>query len=103
MELLKLFLLGNNFIGRDSVCLVLGDNIFFGNGLSEELKKASAQKTGATVFGYYVQNPQRYGVLEFDENNKVISLEEKPKIHKSNSADENLLYPSIPFFASATS
>ena len=78
------FLIGENFIGRDSVCLVLGDNIFFGNGLSEELKKASAQKTGATVFGYCVQNPQRYGVLEFDENNKVISLEEKPKIPKSN-------------------
>ena len=78
------FLIGGNFIGGDSVCLVLGDNIFFGNGLSEELKNASAQKTGATVFGYHVQNPQRYGVLEFDENNKVISLEEKPKIPKSN-------------------
>jgi len=78
------FLIGEDFIGEDSVCLVLGDNIFFGNGLSEELKNASAQKTGATVFGYYVQNPQRYGVLEFDENNKVISLEEKPKIPKSN-------------------
>jgi len=78
------FLIGEDFIGEDSVCLVLGDNIFFGNGLSDELKNASAQKTGATVFGYYVQNPQRYGVLEFDENNKVISLEEKPKIPKSN-------------------
>ena len=78
------FLIGEDFIGEDSVCLVLGDNIFFGNGLSEELKNASARKTGATVFGYYVQNPQRYGVLEFDENNKVISLEEKPKIPKSN-------------------
>ena len=77
------FLIGEDFIGGGSVCLILGDNIFFGNGLSEELKKASAQKTGATVFGYYVQNPQRYGVLEFDENNKVISMEEKPKIPKS--------------------
>ena len=65
------FLIGENFIGRDSVCLVLGDNIFFGNGLSEKLKNASARKTGATVFGYYAQNPHRYGVLEFDENNKV--------------------------------
>ncbi len=78
------FLIGEDFLGEDSVCLVLGDNIFFGNGLSEELKNASARKTGATVFGYYVKDPQRYGVLEFDENNKVISLEEKPKIPKSN-------------------
>ena len=66
------------------MCLVLGDNIFFGHGLSEELKIASSRKTGATVFGYYVQDPQRYGVIEFDENNKVKSLEEKPKKPKSN-------------------
>ncbi len=77
------FIIGEDFIGKDSVCLVLGDNIFFGNRLSEELKNASLLKTGATVFGYYVQNPQRYGVIEFDKNNKVISLEEKPKKPKS--------------------
>ena len=86
------FLIGEDFIGEDSVCLVLGDNIFFGNGLSEELKNASARKTGATVFGYYVQDPQRYGVIEFDENKKVISLEEKPKKPKSKWAVTGLYF-----------
>ena len=78
------FIIGEKFIGDDSVCLVLGDNIFFGHNLSTVLKEAVSQREGATVFGYYVNNPQRYGVIEFDNNNKVISIEEKPKKPKSN-------------------
>jgi len=78
------FIIGEDFIGKDNVCLILGDNIFFGDGLSVLLKKASKQKEDATLFGYCVKDPQRYGVIEFDENNKVISIEEKPKKPKSN-------------------
>ncbi|RKY02939.1 MAG: glucose-1-phosphate thymidylyltransferase [Spirochaetes bacterium] len=78
------FIIGEKFIGDDSVCLVLGDNIFFGHNLSTVLKEAVSQREGATVFGYYVNNPQRYGVIEFDNNNRVISIEEKPKKPKSN-------------------
>jgi len=77
------FLIGEDFLGGDSVCLVLGDNIFFGHGFSERLKIASSRTKGAAVFGYYVQDPHRYGVIEFDENKRVISLEEKPKKPKS--------------------
>jgi glucose-1-phosphate thymidylyltransferase len=78
------FIVGEKFIGKDSVCLVLGDNIFFGTALSELLKEASETKKGATIFAYYVKNPQRYGVVEFDKNCKVLSIEEKPKAPKSN-------------------
>jgi glucose-1-phosphate thymidylyltransferase len=86
------FIIGEEFIGNDRVCLVLGDNIFFGHGLSEELEKASMQKQGATVFGYYVKDPERYGVVEFDQNRKVISIEEKPDSPKSNWAVTGLYF-----------
>jgi glucose-1-phosphate thymidylyltransferase len=86
------FLVGEKFIGTDRVCLVLGDNIFFGHGLSDLLKEALAQKEGATVFGYYVKDPQRYGVIEFDKNNHVISIEEKPTNPKSNWAVTGLYF-----------
>ncbi|MEW6075479.1 MAG: glucose-1-phosphate thymidylyltransferase RfbA [Candidatus Omnitrophota bacterium] len=72
------------FIGNDKVCLVLGDNVFFGQGLSSLLKKAAHQKEGATIFGYYVSDPSRYGVIGFDRKGKVSSIEEKPKRPKSN-------------------
>jgi len=78
------FIIGEEFIGHDKVCLILGDNIFFGHGLPDVLKTAVEQKEGATVFGYYVNNPQRYGVIEFNENKNVLSIEEKPKTPKSN-------------------
>ncbi len=86
------FIIGEKFIGAESVCLVLGDNIFFGHGFSDMLKKAVAQKKGATVFGYYVKDPQRYGVIEFDKNNHAISIEEKPKNPKSNWAVTGLYF-----------
>jgi glucose-1-phosphate thymidylyltransferase len=86
------FLVGEKFIGTDRVCLVLGDNIFFGHGLSDILKDAVAEKEGATVFGYYVKDPQRYGVIEFDKNNHVISIEEKPTHPKSNWAVTGLYF-----------
>lgn len=86
------FIIGEKFIGTDRVCLVLGDNIFFGHGLSDMLKEASAQNEGATVFGYYVKDPQRYGVIEFDRNNHVISIEEKPTHPKSHWAVTGLYF-----------
>lgn len=78
------FIIGEKFIGTDNVCLVLGDNIFFGHGFADVLKEAVAQKEGATIFGYYVKDPQRYGVIEFDGNHTVLSIEEKPQNPKSN-------------------
>ncbi len=78
------FIIAEQFIKDDSVCLVLGDNIFYGGNLSEILKSCSSLKNGAMVFGYYVNQPQRYGVLEFDNKCKVISIEEKPRKPKSN-------------------
>jgi len=80
------FILGEKFIGKDNVCLALGDNIFFGHGLSELLTEAVLDQSGATVFGYYVKDPQRYGVIEFDNNCRAISIEEKPKNPKSHWA-----------------
>jgi len=80
------FLVGEDFIGPDSVCLILGDNIFYGHGLPAILKDAGEQGNGATVFGYYVKDPQRYGVVEFDKKGTVISIEEKPARPKSNFA-----------------
>lgn len=82
--LAQAFIIGNDFIGDDSVCLILGDNIFYGQGLRESLRKASEQQGGGTVFGYFVRNPQRYGVVEFDRAGKVVSIEEKPSHPKSN-------------------
>lgn len=86
------FVVGEKFIGADRVCLVLGDNIFFGHGFSDLLKEAVTQKEGATVFGYYVKDPQRYGVIEFDKNNHVVSIEEKPANPKSNWAVTGLYF-----------
>ena len=78
------FLIAEKFIGRDNVCLILGDNIFYGHNLTETLEEGSSLKEGAIIFAYYVKDPQRYGVVEFDNNCNVISIEEKPKKPKSN-------------------
>ncbi|PKP61967.1 glucose-1-phosphate thymidylyltransferase [Candidatus Atribacteria bacterium HGW-Atribacteria-1] len=86
------FIIGEEFIGNDSVCLILGDNIFYGHSLSMTLQKMAGLKEGACIFGYWVANPQRYGVVEFNENNKVISIEEKPKYPKSNYAVPGLYF-----------
>lgn len=90
--LAQAFIIGEKFVGKDPVCLVLGDNIFYGSGLSKLLQKASAETDGAAVFGYYVNDPERYGVAEFDKSGKVISLEEKPKVPKSNHAVVGLYF-----------
>ncbi len=90
--LAQAFILGADFIGDDSVAMILGDNIFHGHGLTKRLKQAVARKSGATVFGYYVDDPQRFGVVEFDENGHAISLEEKPKVPKSNYAVTGLYF-----------
>lgn len=86
------FIIGEKFVGNDSVCLVLGDNIFFGDRLTEKLQDAANQKQGATVFGYYVKDPQRYGVVEFDEEYNVVSIEEKPEVPKSHYAVTGLYF-----------
>lgn len=86
------FIIGEDFIGDESVSLILGDNIFYGRGLTEILQRAMSYKTGATIFGYPVQNPSEFGVVEFDENGQVISLEEKPKNPKSNYAVPGLYF-----------
>ena len=90
--LAQAFILGSAFIGSDSVCLILGDNIFYGHGLPDLLQKARNQKDGATVFGYYVNDPQRYGVVGFDSNGMANSLEEKPDQPKSNYAVTGLYF-----------
>ena len=90
--LAEAFIIGEQFIGNDSCALVLGDNIFYGHGLTGILKEAEARKEGATIFGYYVPNPKDFGVVEFDENGKVISLEEKPQNPKSNYAVPGLYF-----------
>ncbi len=84
--LAQAFLIGESFIGNDCCTMILGDNIYYGNGLSKLLKEAIQNNVGATVFGYYVDDPERFGVVEFDESSKVISIEEKPKKPKSNYA-----------------
>ena len=84
--LAEAFVIGESFIGSDSVCLVLGDNIFYGHALPEMLRNAAAIEHGARVFGYYVRDPERYGVVEFNDDGTVLSIEEKPKMPKSNYA-----------------
>ena len=90
--LAQAFIIGDEFIGNDSVCMVLGDNIFYGYNFSKQLKEAATLEDGAVVFGYYVNDPERYGVAEFDINGKVLSLEEKPAIPKSNYAVTGLYF-----------
>lgn len=82
--LAQAFLLGEDFIGNDSCAMILGDNIFYGSGLSRHLKDAAGKEQGATIFGYYVNDPERFGIVEFDKNGKAISIEEKPEHPKSN-------------------
>lgn len=86
------FILGEEFIGDDSVCLVLGDNVFYGPNMTKLLQNAMENKTGATIFGYPVKDPRAFGVVEFDKNHKVISIEEKPKEPKSNYAVPGLYF-----------
>lgn len=86
------FIVGADFIGDDSVALVLGDNIFYGQSFSRVLQNAASREKGATIFGYYVKDPREYGVVEFDSNNKAVSIEEKPAIPKSNYAVPGLYF-----------
>lgn len=90
--LAQAFTIGADFIGSDSVAMVLGDNIFYGHGLTKCLREAAQKVNGATVFGYYVEDPERFGVVEFDENGKELSLEEKPNNPKSNYAVTGLYF-----------
>lgn len=90
--LAQAFLIGENFIGNDSVCLILGDNIFYGQGLSVQLERCAKLDEGATVFGYYVNDPERYGVAVFDKNKNVIDIEEKPQNPKSHYAVTGLYF-----------
>jgi glucose-1-phosphate thymidylyltransferase len=90
--LAQAFVIGRSFVGRDPVALVLGDNIFYGDGLSELLQKTARLTEGATVFGYYVKDPQRYGVVEFDRQGRVLGLEEKPPEPRSNYAVTGLYF-----------
>lgn len=90
--LAQAFIIGEQFIGNDNVCLILGDNIFYGHGFGKELLKIAGLKDGSVVFGYYVNDPERYGVVEFDEKMNVISLEEKPSAPKSNYAVTGLYF-----------
>ena len=86
------FIIGREFVGRDQVCLILGDNIFYGHGLPDKLRQAAAQKAGATIFGYWVKNPQRYGVVTFDAEDQALDVVEKPKEPTSNWAVTGLYF-----------
>lgn len=90
--LAQAFIIGEEFIGNDSCAMILGDNIFHGNGLTDQLKRALENKERSTIFGYYVEDPERFGVVEFNDNGQVISLEEKPKVPKSNYAVTGLYF-----------
>ncbi len=90
--LAEAFIIGEEFISNDSVCLILGDNIVYGHGLPELLKEAANAKKGASVFGYYVKDPERYGVVEFDDTKRAISIEEKPTNPRSNYAVAGLYF-----------
>ena len=86
------FIIGEKFIGKDSVCLILGDNVFYGSSMTKMLREAMKDNEGATIFGYQVKDPTSFGVAEFDENNNVIGIEEKPKNPKSNYAIPGLYF-----------
>ncbi len=90
--LAQAFSIGEDFIGSDNVCLILGDNLFYGHGLAEKAQNAAKRTTGATVFGYWVNDPERYGVVDFDENGIALNIEEKPINPKSNYAVTGLYY-----------
>ena len=90
--LAQAFLIGEDFIGDDNVCLILGDNIFYGYGFSAMLREAASRDHGATIFGYHVSDPERFGVVEFDASGKAVSIEEKPKVPKSNYAVTGLYF-----------
>ena len=90
--LAEAFILGEKFIGNDHVCLVLGDNIFYGYGFSERLQRAASHQDGATIFGYHVSNPKDFGVVDFDSDGNVLSIEEKPQNPKSNYAVPGLYF-----------
>lgn len=90
--LAQAFIIGKKFIGKDNVCMILGDNVFYGYGLSGQLKKARAENNGATIFGYRVKDPQRYGVVAFDDSGLAVSLEEKPEHPKSHYAVTGLYF-----------
>ena len=90
--LAQAFIIGRDFVGDDPSCLILGDNLFYGHGLTEQLRAAAARSEGATVFGYYVRDPERYGVVEFSEGGRVISIEEKPLQPRSNYAVTGLYF-----------
>ena len=90
--LAEAFIIGEDFIGNDAVCLILGDNLFYGHGLSERLQKAAKIEEGATIFGYQVKDPERYGVVNFDDTGRAIDIEEKPEQPKSNYAVTGLYF-----------
>lgn len=90
--LAQAFIIGADFVAGEGACLILGDNIFYGHGLSELLQSASTDVDGATIFGYWVSDPERYGVIEFDDSKKVLSIEEKPEVPKSNYAAVGLYF-----------
>ncbi len=90
--LAQAFIIGRDFVGKDNVCMILGDNLFYGHGLTEKLNRAAARQHGATVFGYWVSVPERYGIVTFDEAGKVIDIEEKPSDPKSNYAVTGLYF-----------
>jgi len=86
------FIIGRGFIGNDNCCLILGDNVFYGHGSPDKVRKAALKEKGATVFGYWVKDPERYGIVAFDENDRAIDIEEKPKNPKSNYAVTGLYF-----------
>ncbi len=90
--LAQAFIIGHDFVGNDNVCMILGDNILYGQGLKEQLQIAHSRKTGGTVFGYYVNDPERFGVVTFDSEERVVDLEEKPMSPKSNYAVTGLYF-----------